>query len=253
MGNNAHNDEMEIDLREIFFLLLGKLWIIILSAIVGGICFLAYTYAFINPIYQSESMIYILTKTTSLTSLADLQVGTQLTNDYVVFIKSRPVLDKVIDNLDLELSYQQLESKIQINNPNNTRILELIVSDEDPAMAQKIVNELTDVACERVAAVMNTEAPSIVDYGHIAQRPSSPSKAKNAIMGAMLAAFIAIAIIVILYLMNDSINTSEDVEKYLGLNTLGTIPLEEGTSKKATHGHDKDADKLKKRKGKGTK
>lgn len=249
MGN-TQNEEMEIDLREIFFLLVGKLWIIILAGIVGAVCFLAYTYAFISPIYQSESMIYILTKTTSLTSLADLQVGTQLTNDYVVFIKSRPVLDKVIDNLELNLTYSELEKKIQVNNPNNTRILELVVSDEDPAMAQKIVNELTDVACDRVAAVMNTEAPSIVDYGHIAPGPSSPSKMKNAVMGALLAAFIAVAIIVVLYLMNDSIITSDDVEKYLGLNTLGTIPLEEGTSKKKTRGHDKDADKLKRRKGK---
>lgn len=249
MGNLPH-DEMEIDLREIFFLLLGKLWVIILSALVGGICFLAYTYAFISPIYQSESMIYILTKTTSLTSLADLQVGTQLTNDYVVFIKSRPVLDKVIENLSLDLTYEEMERKIRVDNPNNTRILKLIVSDQDPVVAQQIVNELTDVACQRVAAVMNTDAPSIVDYGHVAQKPSSPSKAKNAIMGALLAAFVAISVIIIVYLMNDSIITSEDVEKYLGLNTLGTIPLEEGTSKKKTRGHDKDAEKLAKRKGK---
>lgn len=243
MKNNANKQETEIDLGEVFLLLLNKAWLIILSAIVGGIVFLSYTYAFISPVYESQSMIYILTKSTSITSLADLQVGTQLTNDYVVFIKSRPVLDKVIENLKLDMDYSQLSSKIAVHNPNNTRILEIVVSDTNPEVAQMIVNELTDVACERVAVVMNTEAPSIVDYGHVATSPSSPSKVKNTAIGAILFMFVTCAIIIIAYMMNDTIHSSEDVEKYLGLNTLGTIPLEEGVNKKRTRGHDKNAGK----------
>jgi len=239
----AQNDEVEIDLREIVFLLLNKAWIIVLSAVIGATCVFAYTYFLVQPVYQSQSMIYIMSKTTSLTSLADIQMGTQLTNDYVVFVTSRPVVDKVIDNLKIEESYESLVGKISVNNPNNTRVLEITVSDYDPARAQSIVNELTDVAVERTAQIMDTDPPSVVDYGQVAEKPSSPNLMKNTVLGALVFAILAIAVMIVNYLLNDSIKTSEDVEKYLGLNTLGYIPLEEGTSKKNTRGHDKDARK----------
>ena len=235
------NEEIEIDLRDIFFVLLDKIWIIILSAVIGAVSFGLYTYALIEPVYQSQSMLYILTKSTSLTSLADIQVGTQLTNDYVVFVTSRPVVDKVIDNLDLDMTYEQFVKNVSVDNPSNTRILKLTVSHTDPKMAQTIVNELSDVAASRVAEVMDTEAPSIADYGHLAEEPSSPNLVKNSLIGGLLFALAVMAIVIVMHLMNDSIKTSDDVEKYLGLNVLGSIPLEEGTSKKATHGHDKDA------------
>ncbi len=235
------NDEIEIDLRDILFVLLDKIWIILLSAVIGAVSFGMYTYALIEPVYQSQSMLYILTKSTSLTSLADIQVGTQLTNDYVVFVTSRPVVDKVIDNLKLDMTYEEFVSNVSVDNPSNTRILKLTVSHTDPKMAQTIVNELSDVAASRVAEVMDTEAPSIADYGHLAEEPSSPNLVKNSMIGGVLFAFVVIAIIIVAHLMNDSIKTSDDVEKYLGLNVLGSIPLEEGTNKKATHGHDKDA------------
>ena len=245
------NDEIEIDLRDILFVLLDKIWIILLSAVIGAVSFGLYTYALIEPVYQSQSMLYILTKTTSLTSLADLQVGTQLTNDYVVFVTSRPVVDKVIDNLNLDMTYEQFVKNVSVDNPNNTRILKLTVSHTDPKMAQTIVNELSDVAASRVAEVMDTEAPSIADYGHLAEKPSSPNLLKNTVIGGMLFALAVMALIIVAHLMNDSIKTSDDVEKYLGLNVLGSIPLEEGTNKKATHGHDKDAVRAtKKRKNK---
>lgn len=235
------NDEIEIDLRDILFVLLDKIWIILLSVVIGAVSFGLYTYALIEPVYQSQSMLYILTKSTSLTSLADIQVGTQLTNDYVVFVTSRPVVDKVIDNLDLDMTYEEFVKNVSVDNPSNTRILKLTVKNTDPKMAQIIVNELSDVAASRVAEVMDTEAPSVADYGHLPQEPSSPNLIKNTAIGGMLFAILAIVIIVVLYLLNDSIKTSDDVEKYLGLTVLGSIPLEEGTNKKATHGSDKDA------------
>ncbi len=250
MGNTdqLQREEIEIDLREIFFVLLQRIWVILLSAVIGAVSFGLYTYTMIEPIYESQSMLYILTKSTSLTSLADIQLGTQLTNDYVVFVTSRPVVDKVIENLDLDMTYKEFVNSVAVDNPTNTRILKITVSHTDPKLAQLIVNELSDVAASRVAEVMETEAPHIADYGHLPEEPSSPSLIKNTAIGGMLLALLAMAIIIVAYLMNDSIKTSEDVEKYLGLNVLGNIPLEEGTSKKATHGHDKDAKKMKKHK-----
>lgn len=245
-AEKLQTEEIEIDLREIVFLLLKHIWIIICSAVIGVVAFGLYTYTMIDPLYESQSMMYVLTKSTSLTSLADVQLGTQLTNDYVVFVTSRPVVDKVIDNLDLKMTYKEFLDHVSVDNPSNTRILKITVSHTDPKMAQTIVNELTDVAASRVAEVMDTDAPRVADYGHLPANPSSPSIVKNSAIGGILLALLAIAIIVIHYLMNDSIKTGEDVERYLGLNVLGMIPLEEGTSKRLTHGHDADGKKVRK-------
>lgn len=245
--NNERNDEIEIDLKELFFVLLGKIWVIILATALGLGIAAGYTVAFVKPVYTSTSTLYVLTKSTSITSLADVQMGTSLTQDYKVFITSRPVAEKVIEDLKLDTTYGAFISNVTVENPQNTRFLNITVKNHDAYMAKTIVDKLTDVAASRMAEVMETKAPNVMDYGHIAEHQASPSLTKNAAIGAVLGFILAVGIIIILYLMNDAIHTTEDVEKYLGMNTLGIIPLEEGTSKKATRGHDKDAMKARKK------
>lgn len=238
MENNR--EETEIDLLELFYVLLGKLWILILATALGFGIAAGYTIAFIQPVYSSTSTLYVMTKSTSVTSLVDLQVGTSLTKDYQVFIVSRPVVDKVIEELDLDMTYEAFVANVSVSNPPDTRFINITVNNHDAYMAKTIVDKLTDVAAERMEEIMETEAPNVADYGHVAEHKTSPSTAKNSLMGAMMGFAIAAGIIILLHLLNDSIQTAEDVEKYIGINTLGLIPLEDGVSKRATRGHDKD-------------
>ena len=235
---NDQNQEIEIDLLEIIRVLFAKIWMIILATVIGLAIAAGVTVLMIKPLYTSTATMYVLTKTTSITSLADVQMGTQLTQDYMVVITSRPVLEEVIENLGLNMSYGELKGSISVNNPANTRFLEITVSNHDAYLAKKIVDELANVSAKSMAEVMDTQAPNIMDYGQIPAGPSSPSLLKNSVIGALIGFIIACGLIVVTYLMNDSIKTSEDIEKYLGINTLGLIPLEEGVSKKKTHGRD---------------
>lgn len=223
--NQRQYDEVEIDLKGIFDALLSKIWIIIIAGVLGTIVAGLYTTIFISPQYTSSSMIFILTKTTSLTSIADIQLGNQLTQDYQVLMLSRPVLDKVISNLKLDMSYGQLRSKISVANQADTRILTMTVTDSDPYAAKMIVDELTNVVVERVAEIMNTEEPSIVENGDIATAPSTPNTRKNCLMGGLFGVILSGGIIVLLFLLDDSIKNADDVEKYLELNVLGSIPV----------------------------
>lgn len=247
------NEEIEIDLRELFYVLLGKIWIIILAAALGFGIAAGWTIGFVKPVYSSTSMLYVMTKSTSITSLTDLQVGSSLTQDYQVFITSRPVVDKVIEELELDMTYEQFVSNVSVENPTNTRFIYITVNSYDAYMAKTIVDKLTDVSAERMGTIMETEKPNVADYGHIPETQTSPNTAKNAIIGALLGMILAIGVILVIYLMNDAIQTTEDVEKYLGINTLGIIPLEEGVSKRGTRGHDKDAARVRKEKQKARK
>ena len=243
-------EETEIDLVEVFHALVAKIWLIILLAALGFGMMVGYTMLFVKPTYSSSSTIYILSKSTSITSLADFQIGTQLTQDYKVIITSRPVLESVIENLGLTETYESLKGKISVNNPDNTRFLELTVKDTDAYLAKKIVDELTNVSVAKTAEVMETDPPNIMDYGQVADKPIAPSMKKNGIIGGLLGLVLACAIIILQYMMNDSIKTGEDVERYLNLNVLGMIPLEEGVSKRKTHGHDRSGRNTRKKKKK---
>ena len=225
MQTNA-NEEIEIDLLEVFYLLRSKLWIIIISGVVlasaGGLV----SNFLITPMYSSKTQLYILSKSTSLTSLADIQIGTQLTQDYMVLVKSRPVVTKVIENLQLDMSYEDMAESIEISNPSNTRILEIKIEYPDAFLAKKIVDEFANVSTEQIAKIMDTEKPTIVEEGFISQWPSGPNVKKNIIISGLIGIFLAAGVIVLLYILDDTIKDSGDIEKYLGLSTLGLIPIE---------------------------
>lgn len=223
-SNTSHNNDT-IDLIEVAMVLLSKLWIIILCAVIGLAGFGYWSYAMITPTYQASSMIYV-TKSAAITSLADLQLGTQLTDDFIVIGKSHEVIDEVISELDLDASYESLCNTIQITNPGGTHILKISVINEDPALAADISNTTANVLRQRIAEVLNTEAPSFLEKALVPTHKHAPDNMRNALKGGLIGGGLAAAIIILLYLMDDRIQDKQDVAKYLGLNTLAAVPYE---------------------------
>lgn len=226
MENQVREDEVEIDLLELFQVLLGKIGVIILALVIGAGLLFAGTNFLVTPQYSSTSMIYILTKTTSVTSLADIQMGSQLTKDFAILTTSRPVVKNVIDELDLEYSYEEIVSKVTVDNPADTRYLRITVEDPDPELAAEMANAFADATADGVQDIMITDRPSIVERAVVPKMPSSPSLVKNTAIGGIIAALLVMAVIVVRYLLDDTIKTEEDVTKYLQLNTLAALPLD---------------------------
>lgn len=225
-------DEIEIDLLEVLFQLRRKIWIILLVAIAGALLVGTFTKFGITPEYSSTSKLYILSKSTSLTSLADIQIGTSLTKDYVELIQSRPVIDKVIENLNLNRTYEEVLNQVDITNKSDTRILVITATDQDPELAKDLADELAHVSKTQIAEIMRIDEPSIVELGYITGEPVNVHLLKNTALGGFAGAFVAIAIILVIYLLDDSVKTQEDVEKYLGINTLAAIPSKDMDTKK---------------------
>lgn len=223
-----NDDELEIDLGELIHFLIHKLWILILCFIIGASLAFGYTKFLVTPQYSATSMIFILTKTTSVTSLADIQMGAQLTVDFETLAKSRPVVEEVIDTLDLDLTYEQALKLITTENPADTRILKLTVTYPDPEMAKKMSNSLADATADQVADVMSTDKPNIAERAVTPKNPSSPNTVKNTALGALIGLVLAAGVLVVKFLLNDTIETEEDVRKYLNLHTLAAVPLEKG-------------------------
>lgn len=227
-------DEDEIDLLELGKELLQHWFTIVLVTLVCGSIAFCISKFLITPQYESTATMYILTKETTLASLADLQIGTQLTNDYQVVVTNRTVLQNTLDQLGLsdQLTYEDLAKKITSTNPQNTRMLQITAKDPDPQKAMDIANTIAKNSSEFIADMMEITPPKVIEKGILPLKKSSPSNAKNAIIGAVIGFLLVSAFFVIRFLMNDAVTTEEDVSRYLGLSVLASLPdRSEGKSK----------------------
>lgn len=219
------NTTTEIDLVEVFYLLWGHWWQILLSLIAGAAIAFAGTYFLITPQYEASARIYIVSASNdSVVDLSDLQVGTSLTADYQELLLSRPLLQDVINNLGLSMDYQQLERMINITNTTDTRILRILVTSSNPQQAADIANELVNQASIYLPNVMETDPPNLVESAIVPNQASSPSYSRNTVLGALLGVILCCTVLLVRYLMNDTFVTPDDVARYFGIQPLATIP-----------------------------
>lgn len=226
LTRSSRQEEMEIDLLELFHVLLRKVWLILICLVAGAVIVGGYTRFLITPQYSASATIYILSNTTSITSVADLQLGTELTGDFAEIARTRSVVNAVIDEVGLDESYEGLLSRLSTTNPSGTHLLKLTATDPDPQRAADIANAYAQVMASQIADIMNTDEPNIAEEAVKPSAPASPNLLKNTALGGLAGAFLACLVIFIQFMMNDTIQTEEDVRKYLDINTLAAMPLE---------------------------
>lgn len=217
------NDEV-IDLMELFYALKKRILIILAVMVVGAVAAGAYTKLLVTPMYSATSTILVLTKETTLSSIADLQMGSQLTQDYSILLTSRTVMQDVIDNLDLDMNYQQLKGSITIDYPQNTRIMKITVTNADPKMAKEIVDEVAEVGAQFIGDQMEVVPPKIIEKGEVPTGPDGPNTKRNVMMGALAGLVLSAGVVVLITLIDDTVKTEDDIERYLGISTLASIP-----------------------------
>ncbi len=180
----------------------------------------------ITPMYSSMSRLYVLSKTTSITNLADIQMGSSLAKDYLIVVSSRPVLDQVIVDLQLNENYATLYSKVKVTNPDNTRLLDITVTDVQPERAKAIADDIAEVAARFISEKMDQDPPSIIQYGYADGAKVSPNVMKNTVIAGFAGGVVSVAFVALFYFLNNTIDTPDDVENKLGLKTIAQIPME---------------------------
>ena len=228
MNNKGFDDEIEIDLLALFRVLLRKWWLIAICAVIGASVAIAVTILLITPQYQSKAMLYVLNKTTSVTSLSDIQIGSELTKDFEVIAKSKSVIDGAIENIKKEegksFTREEIYGMLTVGNESGTRILVITATSENPQDACIVANAVAEETAAEMGVIMKSDPPTNVERAEVSQKPISPNLIKNTAIGFLLGALLVCAVLVIRFLMNDNIKTEEDIEKYLGLTTLVAIP-----------------------------
>ena len=233
----AENQEKEIDLVALFYRLLEKIHWIILAALLGAVIAGVYVFMFVTPIYQATSKIYIVGSDTAI-SLSDLQIGTNLAADYQEVFKNWHVHELVASRLDLDKTYSQLSANLSISNPASTHVIYVSYKSPDPAEAKLVADTYAQVAREFIAAKMDMREPNIFEEARLPDRPISPQKTRDVVIGFLLGGLLAVAIITILFLGDDRIRTTEDIQKVGNLPTLGMIPVQDLSGKQTADKQD---------------
>ena len=218
-------EETEIDLIDLAWALLDKIHYIVLCFLIGAVIMNAYSYFLVRPTYKSTAKMYVVSASkNSVVDLDALNIGTSLTADYEQLMLSYPVLEQVINKLNLDMDSDTLAKMITLENPTDTRILNINVVSTDPKSARDIANTLMDVSVDYLPKTMSTNAPNVAQKAKLADHKDGPSYTKYTVIRALAGAFLYCMYLVVKYLMDDTIHTADDMEKYFDIVPLAVIP-----------------------------
>ncbi len=214
-----------IDLLDLFSFYLSKLVLIVIAMVLGGVlAFMASRYL-MTPTYKATSKLYMVSASNdSIVNLSDFNIGSNLSEDYKELLLTRPIINRVTKNLNLNYNYEELTDMISISTIGSTRLLGIEVVSPDPKEAMDIANQLATEAVYYIPEVMETAEPNIAEEAILPKTRFKPVYTKNIVIGALALAVLCIGILTIQYLLDDTLKTSDDVEKYLGVLPLSVIP-----------------------------
>lgn len=222
--NNQEANMIEIDVLSLLRTIWRKKFLILLTAILTtGLAF-AYSAFLLTPQYDSTTRLYVVTQSSDngvgITN-QDLQAGSFLVKDYKEIILSQDVLKNVTTTLGIT---DDIKEKITVNIPVDTRILSITVRDSDPDQAATIANTLRDEAAKKIIEVTKVSDVTTLEAAMPAENPSTPQTKRNLVLGFIVGAFLATALVLVLEVLDDRVKRPQDIEEGLEMTLLGVVP-----------------------------
>ncbi|HFI0331198.1 YveK family protein [Streptococcus suis] len=225
--NNQEENTIEIDVLSLLRTIWRKKFLILLTAILTtGLAF-AYSAFLVTPQYDSTTRLYVVNQSSdngAVITTQDLQAGSFLVKDYKEIILSQDVLKNVTTTLGLTGG---IKDKITVTIPTDTRILSISVRDSDPNQAATIANTLRDEAAKKIIEVTKVSDVTTLEAALPAENPSTPQTKRNLVLGFIVGAFLATALVLVLEVLDDRVKRPQDIEEGLGMTLLGVVPQAE--------------------------
>ena len=221
--NDYKMDEEGYELLELFRVLLKRWWFLCIGILAGVLVAGIYVWEIAEPEYEASAMIYMRGSESTVASLQELQIGAALTDDYEVIFKSRPILQEVVEELNLDITYKELREKVELSNPQDTRILKIAIRGKDPALAAEIVNALVIASMDMVKEIDSKE-PYLIEDAVVDMDPVSIAPIKMLVVGGIIGFILSAVSVLIIFLVKDTVNSVEEVEELLELPVLCVVP-----------------------------
>jgi len=220
--------EQEIEIREIMAIIAKRWWLLLLLLVLAVTTSGVVSFFILTPVYEASTTL-LVGKTTEGAQIIyqDIQLNRQLVKTYGEIAKSSTVANDIISQLNLRLTTVQLKEKIDVRQVGDTEIISISVRDESPEHAAFLANGVARVFMGHVAQIMKTDNVSIIDPAGVPTSPVSPRKLLNMAVAAVLSLMVGFFLVFFMEYLDNSIKSPLDVERYLEMPLLGTIPVYE--------------------------
>ena len=220
--------EETIDLREYFFILKKKMWLIVLSSIICGLISGLVSFFVLEPVYEANTSLIVNKETdneiTQMSTSDDLNSVQKLALTYGEIIKSRTVITSTIEKLNLDMTYEQVASAVSVTNVDSTQIIKISVQNTDPLIAAKICNTIPQIFSKEVQRLVKASGVEVIDQAIIPKNPIKPNKVMNIAIAMVLGVMGSVFVIFLLEALNTKIKEPKDIEEKLGIPVFGVIP-----------------------------
>lgn len=224
----------ELDLKELFNLFWNKKLQIILIVLIFIVLGVIYTVGFTTPMYTSSTTLLLAgtekqegqAQTTNSITATDITINSNLVSTYSELVKkSKNVLSQVISNLGIDINEDELRKNISVTAVKDTELIEIAVTTQNPEYAPRIANETAKVFIQKVAEFYNINNVHIVDEAELSQEPSNINHQKDIIIFAFIGLVVAVVYVLVANMLDTTIKTAEEIEKYFKVPVLASIPV----------------------------
>ena len=223
-----------VDLLEVLNAVRQHLLAVILTTVIlAGVGF-GVSKFLITPQYEASALMIVNTRqdTTSNVTSDQINSATKLVSTYSIILKSDTVLNQVIENLGLNMDYQQLANRVTVSAVDDTQVMKVTVTSDNPEWARQVCEQITQISPDVILEAVEAGSVKVISKASISPEPVSPNVSRNTARGAVAGLVISVGIVFLMVLLDNKINNEEDVSKYLDLTVVGVIPEYEGGKKK---------------------
>lgn len=217
-----------MELKQFLIMIRKKLVFIVLIPVLVSVITAFGSLFFISPLYEASSTLYIISQKTASegdVTYNDLLANQQLVKDYRELIKSKLIVKTALDELRItDITPNELSNKVTVSSKNDTRVLEIKVEDTYPVRSAELSNKICEVFINEAKNLAKINNVSIVDTAEVPETPVKPQPVLYTAIAFLISLMATAGVFYLLEIINETIKTSEDIETYLELNVLGTIP-----------------------------
>ena len=241
--NNIVTEESEFDLRGLLFSYLRRWWLILLCGAIAASCTFVFVKQFVEPKYRANVSMYVNNmrrdaEVDYITS-SNISASQQLVNTYINIVKSDAVMERVVEEADLDVSASTLKSMVSASQVDETEMFRIYVTSTSPRVAAALANAIAEVSVDAVAEIIDGSSVKIIDRAKAPTSIYSPNYFRYTVLGGSVGCLAVIIVLTVLFLLDVKVKDAEDLERMFGLPVLGQIPVFSAGGRSGKYGYGK--------------
>lgn len=219
-------DYETIDLLEVLNVVRQHILVILLTTVIAAAAGFGVSKFLLVPKYESSALMIVNTRQDVTANVTSDQINSaaKLVSTYSIIIKSDTVLQQVINNLGLNLTYSELKDRVTVTAVDDTQVMQITVLSDNPEWARQVCEQITLISPDVILESVEAGSVKLISQAAVNPDPVSPNVSRNTAVAALLGLVLSIGVVVLREMLDNRIKSEDDVRKYLDMPVIGVIP-----------------------------